>query len=338
VESPPASERSATDRSDNVRVSVCNGVRLDDQWKHQRLHKGTPRGRPSGAGKPSIQSCTVLASSSLAVIESLIQLGDATRGLIYIHGQEMIHGDLKGVGFFITKVALQYTLRRLPAKANILIDQTGHASLADFGLLTIVSDPTNLLSSSSYTQGGTLRWMSPERIAPQRFGFKDGRPTILSDCYALGMVIYETISGNLPFHKYADLVVFMKVVEGERPSRGDKFTRSLSWMLERCWAPNPNDRPNIEDVLLCLEMASSSPGPSSPMTDEGTDEDDEDDEDDDWGSPTGSSGGKSLAPDDRVEFPPIHFPQDLHLTDSRHTPPEVRPSVSSWATLERECS
>jgi len=89
----------------------------------------------------------------------------------------------------------------LVSKANMLIDQTGHARIADFGLLTFVSNPTNLFSSSSYTQGGTARWMSPELIAPERFGFKISRPTRASDCYALGMVIYETVSGKLPFHK-----------------------------------------------------------------------------------------------------------------------------------------
>jgi len=157
--------------------------------------------------------------------------------------------------------------------------------------------------------------------------FKNARPTIPSDCYALGMVIYETISGNLPFHKDADLIVFMKVVEGERPPRGGKFSRTLWWMLEWCWSPKPNDRPSIEDVLQCLEMASTSPEPSSPMTDEGTDEDDSD-----W-DPAMSS---SLAADDRAQFPPIHSLQDLHLTDSRHTPPEARPSASSWAMWERE--
>ena len=143
------------------------------------------------------------------------------------------------------------------------------------------------------------------------------------------MVIYETISGNLPFHKDADLIVFMKVVEGERPHLGDKFTRSLSWVLEQCWAPKPNDRPSIEDVLQCLKMASTSPGPSSPTTDEGTDDDD-----DDWDPPTSSSGGDSIATDDRVQLPPIHSLQDRHLTGFHHT----RPSVSSWAMLERECS
>ena len=158
-----------------------------------------------------------------------------------------------------------------------MIDQTGHACLADFGLLTVISDPTNFLASSSYTQGGTARWMSPERIAPQRFGFKDGRPTKHSDCYALGMVIYETIRGKLPFHKHADMLVFMKVVEGERPPRGVRFTKSLWEVLERCWAPNPNNRPSVEGILQCLEMAQNLSEP--PLRADGELEEDGDESD-----------------------------------------------------------
>ena len=46
----------------------------------------------------------------------------------------------------------------------------------------------------SFTAGGTYRWMSPELLDPERFGMPgsgDNRPTRQSDCYALGMVIYE---------------------------------------------------------------------------------------------------------------------------------------------------
>ena len=145
-------------------------------------------------------------------------------------------------------------LLRISIKANVLIDQTGHARLADFGLATIVSDPRNGLASSSYTQGGTARWMSPELIAPQRFGFENSRPRKSSDCYAFGMVIYETISGHLPFHRDTDLTVFVKVLDGKRPPREVRFTDSLWKILGLCWEPQPNARPSIEDVLRCLEV------------------------------------------------------------------------------------
>jgi serine/threonine protein kinase len=145
-----------------------------------------------------------------------------------------------------------------PLKANILIDQTGRALLADFGLLTIIADPTNLLTSTTHTQGGSARWMSPELIDPHQFGLQHSRPTESSDCYALGMVIYETISGNLPFHEDADLTVFMNVMRGKRPPRGARFRKDLWSMLERCWESQPSNRPGIGEVLRCLETLSKS--------------------------------------------------------------------------------
>ena len=110
--------------------------------------------------------------------------------------------------------------------------------------------------------------MSPELIAPQKFGLKNKGPTKSSDCYALGMVIYETISGNLPFHEDADLSVFLKVLEGACPPQGPGFTGGLWEMLEQCWTSQPNDRPGVERVLQCLESVSNSIGPSSPGMDE----------------------------------------------------------------------
>ena len=85
-----------------------------------------------------------------------------------------------------------------------MINGDRRACLADFGLSTItgVAAPAgvsrvSLISNDtlmSFTGGGTRRWMSPELLDPERFGMpesEDNRPTRQSDCYALGMVIYE---------------------------------------------------------------------------------------------------------------------------------------------------
>ena len=42
-----------------------------------------------------------------------------------------------------------------------------------------------------HCSGGTTSWMSPELLHPRMFGLDDDRPTTQSDCYALGMVVYE---------------------------------------------------------------------------------------------------------------------------------------------------
>jgi len=167
-------------------------------------------------------------------------------------------------------------------KANILIDQDGHARLTDFGLLTIVSDPTSFTASNSLVIGGTTRWMSPERLHPDQFGFEDSRPTKQSDCYALGMVMYEVLSGQAPFAPLMDLVVMRKVLDGEHPARpegakGVWFTDDLWGMMELCWATQPEDRPNVAAVLECLEQVSRDWEPPSPQAEENVEEVDEDD-------------------------------------------------------------
>ena len=104
--------------------------------------------------------------------------------------------------------------------------------------------------------------MSPELLDPGHFGFKDGRPTRGSDCYALGMVILEVLSGEAPFKLDRDHTVVRKVIEGERPGRPQKaegmwLTGGLWEMLEQCWSPQPKHRPTIEAVLESLELVST---------------------------------------------------------------------------------
>ena len=145
-----------------------------------------------------------------------------------LHSRGMIHGDLKGGAILDVNWRLS-SLTPLSLQANILIDQSGHACLADFGCLTTVSDPTGPTPSSSVLNAGTTRWMSSELLHPEEFGFKDSRPTRESDCYALGMVILEVLSGRAPFALYKDVVVMCKVIEGEPPERPNRawFTDDL---------------------------------------------------------------------------------------------------------------
>ena len=143
-------------------------------------------------------------------------------------------------------------------KANIMIDKDGNARLADFGLLIIVSDSAHPTSTTSSEGAGTLRWMSPELLDPERFGSKSSRPTKESDCYALGMVILEVLTGRVPFPRCSNLVVMRKIIEGEHPGRpkGSEavwFTNDLWGVLKQCWLDKPKLRPTVEGVLECLE-------------------------------------------------------------------------------------
>ena len=103
--------------------------------------------------------------------------------------------------------------------------------------------------------------MSPELLDPEQLYLKDCPPTKESDCYALGMVIYEVLSGQVPFAPFKVLIVIQMITKGERPQRlegreGVWFTDDLWEMLNLCWEARPGSRPSIETIFECLERAS----------------------------------------------------------------------------------
>ena len=106
-----------------------------------------------------------------------------------------------------------------------------------------------------------MRWMSPELIRLEWFGSGDSGPTMESDCYALGMVILEVLTGKPPFPRYDDWTVKAKVTDGKRPERPQGpeavwLTDDLWGMLEQCWSPRPYDRPTAEAIFERLERGS----------------------------------------------------------------------------------
>ena len=139
-------------------------------------------------------------------------------------------------------------------KDNILIDQFGVVNLADFDPFTIEPET----KSARRLEGGRLPWMSPELSHPKELEIATYNPTESSDCYALGMVIYEVLSGQKPFSGYKLKTVHAMIHKGERPVRpqgaeGRWFTDDIWKILKRCWEPHQSDRPRARDILQFFE-------------------------------------------------------------------------------------
>ena len=126
----------------------------------------------------------------------------------------------------------QHTSTHSGGQANILINKSHRGCLADFGLSTIVGVghraatvpfllPAASVSLMSFTDGGgTVQWMSPELLVPDRFGVSDSRPTKQSDCYALGMVVYEVCADAIvPYYPLLQSLTYVPP--------GSLWTRSL---------------------------------------------------------------------------------------------------------------
>jgi len=151
-------------------------------------------------------------------------------------------------------------------QTNILVNKDGRACLADFALMRIISDSSDNPANSAAV--ATARWKSPSPLSPERFELKGRHPTKESDCYALGMTIYEVLSGLTPFFEYPPIIASQKTLDGARPTRpqgaeGAWFTDDIWGMLERCWEPQPSDRATASAILPGLEGSTPSLEPSS---------------------------------------------------------------------------
>ena len=108
------------------------------------------------------------------------QLCDVANGLQHLHSCNVIHGDLKGVRdcsrYFPTTVL---TL----CQPNVLVDELGHARLADFGL-SMVTRNLDSIQGDSQHHGFTPRWSAPEVLRSWAHSKE-------ADVFSFGMVMYE---------------------------------------------------------------------------------------------------------------------------------------------------
>jgi len=116
-------------------------------------------------------------------------LHGAAQGLKYLHGANLPHGNLKGVGITSFRNRSLFDI----SQANILVsnDAAPRACLVDFGLMTMVFDPVQPMACSAKLAGDTVTFMSPELLVPSKFGTKDLAPTPEADIYAFGLVIFQ---------------------------------------------------------------------------------------------------------------------------------------------------
>ena len=140
-----------------------------------------------------------------------------------------------------------------------MIDNTGRAVLADFSRIAFISDHSAFLSS--WADADAVRWMSPELLNPGKSNLSKRHQTRESDCYALGMVVYEVLGGCAPFGTDGPISILRKILDGERPERpqgevGKLLTDKIWDVLKRCWKTKPRERASAKSVLRYLEGSS----------------------------------------------------------------------------------
>lgn len=150
--------------------------------------------------------------------------------LAFVHDQRVIHRDLK--------------------PSNILMNRQSHIYLSDFGLARVISDETKQL----HTGHGTPAYSPPEQILGRAV-------THRSDIYSFGIVLYELLSGHLPWNGAKNLAT-SQMDEGEPlpfpVTAPVDFSPELLGTLRRLTAVEQEDRPNsVEEAFddVCAALA-----------------------------------------------------------------------------------
>ncbi|KAF9551809.1 hypothetical protein EC957_004132 [Mortierella hygrophila] len=134
-------------------------------------------------------------------------------GLVYLHGKEVVHCDLKA--------------------ANILTTKNGNVKLSDFG----VSLNLKVKESDFGAVAGTPNWMAPEVIE-----LKGASPA--SDIWSLGCTVVEMLTGQPPYAELLPLTTLFRIVEDERPPLPSNLSMDLLDFLCQCFQKDPSLRPS----------------------------------------------------------------------------------------------
>jgi YVTN family beta-propeller protein len=123
--------------------------------------------------------------------------------------------------------------------ANILVAARGggeHAYLTDFGLTKRSTSDSGLTATGEWV--GTLDYVAPEQVRGEQL---DGR----ADIYALGCVLYEALTGEVPFVRDEELAKLWAHISDPPPSAQERVPdvpRTLAAVAQRCMQKNPDER------------------------------------------------------------------------------------------------
>ena len=144
-------------------------------------------------------------------------------GMKFLHANGIVHRDLKTM--------------------NILLDENDVAKIADFGLAGMMRENKELIGGV-----GTPHYTAPEVLERKRYGPK-------VDAYSYGLILWEMATGQVPFRDKTHQEIYDIVVnKGDRMPFTDGVPPSLRNLIMRCWAQNPNDRPDFSEICSLFEQ------------------------------------------------------------------------------------
>ncbi|MCA9190718.1 MAG: protein kinase [Planctomycetales bacterium] len=150
---------------------------------------------------------------------AMIQLCE---GLHHLHKSEVLHRDLKS--------------------SNVVVDGNGRVVVLDFGLVSELGRSELTLQGQSIS--GTPAYMSPE-------GAAGGVESFASDWYSVGVMLYQALSGKLPFHGDPIQILLDKRTQDAPPLEPEgEVAEELSELCMRLLSRDPDLRPGYDEVRV----------------------------------------------------------------------------------------
>jgi Protein kinase domain len=166
-------------------------------------------------GKPL--SKIIAERGKMSEKEAIDTMDGILRGLNCAHEQGIVHRDVK--------------------PSNILVDSTGRARITDFGIAIRAGEMR--LTSTGISAVGTAEYMSPEQIR------KPGSINHLADVYSAGIVLFEMLTGDVPFHGETDFAVHQLQVKARPPNPRNSnaaISPRVTRIIALAMAKDPKDR------------------------------------------------------------------------------------------------
>lgn len=158
----------------------------------------------------------LLKKEKVLSAEAMVRIiSAAARGLQHAHEKGILHRDIK--------------------PSNIMISEKGEVKLMDFGIAKLKGS-TSLTRVGSII--GTLEYMAPELLS-------GSTPSVTSDLYAMGVVMYELLTGKLPFEGHTEASLIHNIIH-QKPLPLRTYTtgvpRELENILESLLRKKPERR------------------------------------------------------------------------------------------------
>ena len=185
---------------------------------------------------------SILTRGPVEVSRTLDWMAQVADGIGAAHAAGIIHRDLK--------------------PENIVVSESGFVKILDFGLAKLHAAPDMRASTAIRTTPGivlgTVCYMSPEQARGQAM---DAR----TDIFSMGCILYECLSGRLPFEADTAIDTMHQVIYAEPPPLPDSVPAALQQLVAKCLAKDREQRlQSAAELAAALRQIGSTPHAAVP--------------------------------------------------------------------------